>query len=94
MLALVGKLIYEKNLKVVSRIKDRNQRPVGVQSASEAQECMAQALQVTLAIFIVQKARQPVVAPLHYVLRNAGDIVTDVGPCATASLVSHVHDDQ
>jgi hypothetical protein len=33
-----------------------------------------QALQVTLTVFIVEKARQPIVAPLHDVLGNAGKI--------------------
>lgn len=74
---------------------------IGVQSASEAQECMAQALQVTLAIFIVQKARQPVVAPLHYVLWNAGDIVAWMSgharqhrSRAKRTTISQAHDDQ
>ena len=63
---------------------------LGVQPASAAQPCVALALQVTLAILIVQKARQPAVPALHHVLRNAGKIDTwksEVGPCATAWLV-------
>jgi hypothetical protein len=49
---------------------------IGMQPASEAQPCVALAWQVSLAILIVQKARQPVVSTLHHVLRNAGEIET------------------
>lgn len=47
---------------------------VRVQRAAEAQQAFAQALQVAPTILIVQKTGQPVVAALHDVLRNAGQI--------------------
>jgi len=37
-------------------------------------ECLSPALQVTLAILIIQKTRQAIVAPLHHVLQDTGQI--------------------
>lgn len=48
----------------------------GVQSAAETPECMMQALQVALAIQVIQEARQPVVPARHYVLGNTGKVET------------------
>jgi len=47
---------------------------IGKQPAAEPQQCLSQALQVTLTILVIQKTRQTIIAPLHYVLRNTGEI--------------------
>jgi hypothetical protein len=47
---------------------------IGVKLAAEAQQRLSQALQIALAILIVQKAWQTIVAPLHHVLRNTGKL--------------------
>jgi len=49
---------------------------IGVQPATKPSQCLPQALQVALAIKVIQKTRQPVVAPLHHVLGNTGKIET------------------
>jgi len=56
---------------------------IGVQPATEPPQCLPQALQVALAVKVIQKTRQPVVAPLHHVLGNTGKIKT--------RLASHAH---
>jgi hypothetical protein len=45
-----------------------------MQPAPESRQCVQQALQVALTILVIEEARQPVVAPLHHVLGNAGEI--------------------
>jgi hypothetical protein len=45
-----------------------------MQPATESPQRLPQALQVALAIEIIQKARQPIIAPPHHMLRNAGKI--------------------
>jgi hypothetical protein len=47
---------------------------VCVQLASEAQQHVTKTLRVALAIRIVEKARQSIVASLHHVLGNSGQI--------------------
>jgi hypothetical protein len=49
---------------------------IRVQATSKSHQRMPQALQVALAILVVQKARQAIVAPLHHVLRNTGKFET------------------
>lgn len=56
---------------------------IGVQPATEPPQRLPQALQVALTVKIIHKTRQPVVAPLHHVLRNTGKIKT--------RLASHAH---
>ena len=46
----------------------------GMQRAAKTRQRLQQALQIVLPIFVVQETRQPVVAPLHHMLRNAGKI--------------------
>jgi hypothetical protein len=45
-----------------------------MQPTVESRQRLAQPLQKTPAILVVQEARQPVVAPLHHVLLNPGEI--------------------
>ena len=47
---------------------------VRVQPAPEAQKPVTKALQVPLAIIVIEKAGQPVVPPLHDVLGDSGQI--------------------
>lgn len=49
---------------------------ISVRSAPETPKRMTQALQVALAIQIIQETRQPVVSPLHHVLGNAEHVET------------------
>lgn len=56
---------------------------IGMQPAPKSPQHLPQALQVALAVEIIQKAWQSIVAPLHHMLRNAGKI--------KARLASHAH---
>ena len=49
---------------------------IGVKLAVETQQRLPQTLQITLAVLVVQKTQQTIVAPLHHVLRNAGKFET------------------
>ena len=46
----------------------------GMQPAMKAGERNQQALQLALAILVIKEAGQPIVAPLHHVLGNAGEV--------------------
>lgn len=48
---------------------------IRMQPASETQQRVAHALHVALAILVVRKAWQSIVAPLHDVLPNSGEVV-------------------
>ncbi|WP_246037163.1 hypothetical protein, partial [Thermomonas fusca] len=47
---------------------------VGMQPAIEAGKRNQQALQVALAVIVIEETGQPIVTPLHYVLGNTGEI--------------------
>lgn len=49
---------------------------VGMQHATVSQQPFPQALEVALSVLIIEKARKPVVAALHHMLRNTGEIRT------------------
>jgi hypothetical protein len=57
---------------------------VRMQPAAEAQQSLAQALQITLPVTVIQETRQPVVAALHDVLRNPRKIETRKSGHATS----------
>lgn len=49
---------------------------VGVQTATEARHPIPQTLQIPLPILVIEKTRQPIVASLHDVLRDIGQVET------------------
>lgn len=66
---------------------------IGMQRTAIAQKGLTQALQVTPPVLVIEEAKHAVVAALHYMLRNAGEIgARSRAMCATITYQARRHD--